>query len=125
MIIFLAALQGIPQDLLDAASLDGAGPLRRFFGVTLPLITPSVFFVTILTVVASLRVFTPAYIATDGGPSYATWFYGFYMFKEAFQFFQMGYASALGWLFFIIIFGLTVLQFRLQSRWVYYEGERA
>jgi multiple sugar transport system permease protein len=123
MIIFLAALQGVSQDLLDAAALDGATPLRRFFGVTLPLITPSVFFVTILTVISSLRVFTPAYIATDGGPSYATWFYGFHMFKEAFQFFEMGYASALGWLFFLAILVLTILQFSLQNRWVHYEGE--
>jgi multiple sugar transport system permease protein len=124
MIIFLAALQGVPPDLLDAAALDGAGPLRRFFGITLPLITPSLFFVTILTVISSLRVFTPAYIATDGGPSYATWFYGFHMFKMAFQFFEMGYASALGWLFFLAILALTIFQFRLQNRWVYYEGER-
>jgi multiple sugar transport system permease protein len=124
MIIFLAALQGVPQDLLDAASLDGASPFRRFFSVTLPLITPSVFFVAILTVISSLRVFTPAYIATDGGPSYATWFYGFHMFTMAFQFFEMGYASALGWIFFIIILGLTLIQFRVQSRWVHYEGVR-
>jgi multiple sugar transport system permease protein len=124
MIIFLAALQGVPQDLLDAASLDGASPGRRFFGITLPLITPSVFFVTILTVITSLRVFTPAYIATEGGPSYATWFYGFHMFKTAFQFFEMGYASALGWLFFLAILVLTVCQFSLQNRWVHYEGGR-
>ncbi len=124
MIIFLAALQGVSQDLLDAAALDGASPLRRFFGITLPLITPSLFFVTILTVISSLRVFAPAYIATDGGPSYATWFYGFHMFKTAFQNFEMGYASALGWLLFLVVLVLTIFQFGLQSRWVHYEGGR-
>lgn len=124
MIIFLAGLQGIPQELYEAAEVDGASNWRRLIHVTLPLLTPSIFFVTVLTVVYALRIFTSAYVATSGGPAYATWFYTFHLFKQAFQFFMMGYASALGWIFFVILLVFTYLQFRFQSRWVHYEGGR-
>lgn len=122
MIIFLAGLQGIPQDLYDAAAVDGAGPIRRFWNITVPMLSPTIFFVTVLSIINALKVFTAVYIGTDGGPAYATWVYGFHLFKQAFQFFQMGYASALGWIFFLIILVFTLVQFRLQSRWVHYEG---
>jgi multiple sugar transport system permease protein len=124
MIIFLAGLQGIPQELYEAAEVDGASNWRRLIHVTLPLLTPSIFFVTVLTVIYALRVFTSAYIATSGGPAYATWFYTYHLFKQAFQFFMMGYASALGWLFFVVVLAFTYIQFRWQSSWVHYEGGR-
>jgi len=124
MIIFLAGLQGIPQELYEAAAIDGAGAWRRLRHVTLPLLTPSLFFVTVLTVIFALRVFTSAYIASGGGPAYSTWFYTFHLFKQAFQFFNMGYASALGWIFFVVLLVFTYVQVRLQTRWVHYEGER-
>jgi multiple sugar transport system permease protein len=124
MIILLAGLQGIPQDLYDAAEVDGAGAWRKFLNITVPMLTPTLFFVTVLSVISSLRVFTSVYIGTEGGPAYATWVFSFHLFKQAFQFFEMGYASALGWLFFIVIMGFTVVQFRLQAKWVHYE-ERA
>jgi multiple sugar transport system permease protein len=124
MIIFLAGLQGIPQELYEAASVDGARAWTKFRHITLPMLTPSLFFVSVLTVIFALRVFTSAYVATGGGPAYATWFYTFHLFKQAFQFFSLGYASALGWIFFVLVLGLTYVQFRSQQRWVHYEGER-
>lgn len=124
MILFLAGLQGIPSELLEAAMVDGARPWDKFRHVTLPMLTPTIFFVSVLTIIFGLRVFTSAYVATGGGPAYSTWFYTFHLFKQAFQFFSMGYASALGWIFFVLLLGLTFLQFRSQAHWVHYEGER-
>lgn len=121
MIILLAGLQGIPQDLYDAAEVDGAGSWRKMINVTIPLLTPTIFFVTVLSVIDALRVFTSVYIGTDGGPAYATWVFSFHLFKQAFQFFEMGYASALGWIFFAVILAFTAIQFRLQSKWVHYD----
>lgn len=121
MIILLAGLQGIPQDLYDAAEVDGANTWRKTINITIPMLTPTIFFVTVLSVIDALRVFTSVYIGTDGGPAYATWVFSFHIFKQAFQFFEMGYASALGWIFFIVILAFTVVQFRLQSKWVHYE----
>ena len=121
MIILLAGLQGIPQDLYDAAEVDGAGTWRKFVNITLPMLTPTLFFVSVLSVISALRVFTSVYVGTDGGPAYATWVFSYHLFKQAFQFFEMGYASALGWIFFVIIMGFTIVQFRLQSKWVHYE----
>lgn len=121
MIILLAGLQGIPQDLYDAAEVDGAGAWRKFINITVPMLTPTLFFITVLSVINALRVFTSVYIGTEGGPAYATWVFSYHLFKQAFQFFEMGYASALGWIFFVVIMAFTVIQFRLQSRWVHYE----
>ncbi|MDQ6671497.1 MAG: sugar ABC transporter permease [Chloroflexota bacterium] len=122
MIVFLAALQGVPQEMYDAANIDGAGPWRRFVSITLPLISPTMFFNVVLTVIGSLSVFSLAYIATGGGPNYATYFYVFHLFKNAFEFSRMGYAAAMAWVFFLIILALTVVQFRLSNRWVFYAG---
>jgi multiple sugar transport system permease protein len=122
MIIFLAALQGVPQEMYEAAEIDGAGPWRRFVNITLPLISPTMFFNVVLAIIGSLSVFSLAYIATGGGPNYATYFYVYNLFKNAFEFSRMGYASAMAWLFFLIVLVLTVVQFRLSSRWVYYAG---
>ena len=131
-IIFLSALQGIPHDLYDAASLDGAGPYRRFFHITLPMISPAMFFSLVIGVIGSFQVFAQAFVMTgtaqpgaEGGPDNATLFLVLYLYKKAFQEFRMGYASALAWLLFFIILAFTLLQKRLSTRWVYYEaGER-
>lgn len=123
MIIFLAGLQGVPAELHDAAAIDGAGPWGRFWNVTVPLITPTIFFNLVLGIIGALQVFTSAFIATDGGPAYATWFFALHIYHNAFTYFKMGYASALAWIFMIIILTLTLIQFRTASRWVYYAGE--
>jgi len=123
MIIFLAGLQGVPLELHEAASIDGAGALRRFFSVTLPMITPTIFFNLVIGVIGALRTFATAFVATGGGPHYATWFYILHLYQTAFQSFDMGYASALAWIFFVIVVTLTTLNVRLSRNWVYYEGE--
>jgi multiple sugar transport system permease protein len=123
MIIFLAGLQGVPEDLYDAASIDGAGWRARFRHVTLPMITPTIYFNLILGIIGALQVFTSAFVATSGGPAYATWFYALLVYNNAFQYFNMGYASALAWMFALLIIVLTGLQIRLSRTWVYYGGD--
>jgi multiple sugar transport system permease protein len=125
MIVFLAGLQGVPRELYEASEIDGANAWQRFTTVTLPLISPTMFFNTIISVIGALSVFSIAYIATGGGPAYATYFYVYYLFNNAFQFSRMGYASALAWIFLLIVLALTVLQFTLSKRWVFYAGEEA
>ncbi|HEY3111885.1 MAG TPA: sugar ABC transporter permease [Chloroflexota bacterium] len=123
MIIFLAGLQGVPQELYDAASIDGANRWQRFRNVTLPLITPTVFFNLVLGIINALQVFTVVFVVTGGGPAYATWVYALHIYKQAFSYFSMGYASALAWVFLLIILALTWLQFKISRRWVYYAAE--
>ncbi len=123
MLIFLAGLQGIPQELYEAAAIDGAGPWAKFRSVTIPLLTPTIFFNLVLGIIGALRVFTAAFVATQGGPAYATHFYALYIYEKAFRYFEMGYASALAWIFFFIMFVFTFIQFRASRRWVYYAGE--
>jgi multiple sugar transport system permease protein len=123
MLIFLAGLQGVPQELHEAASIDGAGVWARFRNVTLPMITPTLFFNLVIGIIAALRTFTTAFVATGGGPNYSTWFYILHLYQTAFQNFDFGYASALAWIFFIIVITLTLLNNRFSKRWVYYEGE--
>jgi multiple sugar transport system permease protein len=125
MMIFLAGLQGVSQELYDAADIDGAGTLARFRHITLPMISPTMFFNLVLGVIGALKVFTVAFIATGGGPAFATWFIALHIYTQAFKYLEMGYASALAWLFTLILIALTVLQFRLSRRWVHYEGEEA
>ncbi len=124
MIIFLAGLQGVPEELHDAASIDGAGRWARFRHITIPMITSTTFFNLVLGVIGALQVFTSALVATGGGPAYATWFYSLNIYKNAFQYFNMGYGSALAWLFAILILSLTWLLFRSSRSWVYYGGEK-
>jgi multiple sugar transport system permease protein len=124
MIIFLAGLQDVPTELLEAAEIDGAGRWDKFAHVILPLITPTVFFNLVLGIIFALRTFEAAFIATQGGPARATWFISLHIYQNAFVSFDMGYASALSWLFFIIMFAFTAVQFRMSRRWVYYAGER-
>jgi len=124
MIIFLAGLQSVPAELLEAAEIDGAGRWAKFVNVTLPMISPTIFFNLVLGIIFALRTFDVALVATNGGPARATWFLSLHIYQNAFVSFDMGYASALSWLFFILLFGFTYLQFRTSSQWVFYAGER-
>lgn len=123
MIIFLAGLQGVPQHLYEAAMIDGAGRWARFRHVTVPMMTPTIFFVLVLGIIGSFQVFTAAYIMTDGGPNNSTLFYLLYLYRQAFHFLNMGYASAMAWLLLLIIMAFTLVQLWLAPRWVYYEFE--
>jgi multiple sugar transport system permease protein len=123
MLIFLAGLQGVPQEMYEAAAIDGAGTWAKFRNVTLPLLSPTIFFNLVLGVIGALRVFDSAFIATGGGPAYATYFYALHIYNKAFRYFEMGYASALSWIFFFITLAFTLVQFRSSSRWVFYQGE--
>lgn len=124
MVIYLAGLQGIPKELYEVAELDGAGPWKKFTNVTLPLLSPTIFFNLIMGIIGSFQVFTPAYIMTGGGPANATLFYGLYLFRQAFVYYRMGYACAMAWILFVIILFFTLLQFKYARKWVYYHGER-
>jgi multiple sugar transport system permease protein len=122
MIIFLAGLQGVPQELYEASEIDGANRLHRFIHITLPMISPTVFFNMVLGIIGALQVFTTAYITTKGGPGRATWFFALHIFTHAFEYFDMGYASALAWCMFLVLMVFTVIQLRLSDMWVYYAG---
>lgn len=122
MVIFIAGLQGIPHELYEAAHIDGAGVWSRFRHVTLPLLTPTIFFNTVLGIISSLSVFAIAYVGTKGGPANATYFYVLHIYNRGFADSEMGYAAALAWVFFAIVMAFTALQFWLQKRWVHYEG---
>ena len=122
-IIYLAGLQGIPTDLYEAAEVDGASNWVRFWNITLPMMTPVLFFQLVTGFIAALQVFTQAFIMTSGGPNNATLFYLLYLYRNAFEYFRMGYASMLAWVLFIYILVLTLLMQRSSQYWVYYEGE--
>ena len=122
MIIFLAGLQGIPEEMYDAAAIDGAGAWNRTIHVTIPLLSPTIFFNLVLGLIGALQEFAAAFVATEGGPVYATWFFGLHIYKQAFDYWNTGYASALAWVFAIMIIGLTIVQQRLSTRWVFYYG---
>jgi multiple sugar transport system permease protein len=122
MLIFLAGLQGVPQELYEAAEIDGAGVFRKFWSVTLPLLTPVIFFNMVLAIIGALKVFTTAWVATKGGPSYATWFFALHIYTEAFQYFRLGYGSALAWILTVIVMFFTWVQVSYSKRWVHYEG---
>ena len=123
MLIYLAALQGVPQQLYEAAELDGASLAQKFRFITLPTISPTIFFTVVLGIIGGFQRFAEAYIMTGGGPQNATLFYVLYLYRQAFQSFRMGYASALAWILFLIIMGITLIQFKVAGRWVYYETE--
>ncbi len=123
MVILLAGLKGIPMELYEAASIDGANWWGRFWRITLPLLTPALFFNLIIAIIGAFQVFTQAYIMTEGGPNYSTLFYLLYLFRAAFENFRMGYASAMAWVLFVIVLLFTALQFALSDRWVFYEGD--
>jgi multiple sugar transport system permease protein len=121
IIIFLAGLQSVPESLYDAAKVDGAGTVRQFWHVTLPMVSPVILFSLIISIIGSFQVFDLAYIMTRGGPGTETLFYVLYIYRNGFEFFRMGYASALAWVLFLIILALTFINFRLSGRWVHYE----
>lgn len=121
MVLFLAALQGVPEELYEAARIDGAGRLSMFRRVTLPLVSPVVLFVSILTIAGSLQVFAQILLLTEGGPGNSTLVLVYYLYKQAFQFSELGYASALAVILFLVALLLTVGQWQLRKRWVFHE----
>jgi ABC-type sugar transport system permease subunit len=121
MVIFLAGLQAIPQHLYDAAKVDGAGRWRRFWHITLPLLSPTMFFIVVLNIIASFQVFGPVYLMTEGGPGNRTLVYNYYLYQNAFLYLKMGYASAMAYILFAIIFIVTLIQTRYLGRRVIYE----
>lgn len=120
-VLFMAGLQGIPSTVYEAAKLDGANSWRIFLHITLPLLSPTTFFVIVINVISSFQVFDQAYVLTGGGPGNATNTIVYYIYNNAFQWFRMGYAAAVAWLLFAVIFIATFIQFKYQKRWVYYE----
>ncbi len=121
MIIWLAGLQGIPQQLYEAASIDGANAWKRFRHITIPMLSPYILFNLIMGLIGTMQIFGEAYIMTNGGPANSTLFYALYLFQESFQFFRMGYASALAWILFLVVLVLTLIQLWMSKRWVHYD----
>ncbi|WP_340025660.1 sugar ABC transporter permease [Paenibacillus sp. FSL K6-1096] len=122
VIIFLAGLSGIPRQYYEAIEVDGGGWLHKLSHVTIPMVTPTIFFNTIMTIIGSFQVFNEAYILTQGGPNNQSLFYVFYLWRTGFRDAEMGYASALAWVLFLIILFFTFIVFRSSKSWVYYEG---
>jgi multiple sugar transport system permease protein len=122
MLIFLAGLQGVPREMYDASLVDGANWWQKIRHVTIPMISPTILFNLVLGIIGSLQVFGLAFIATGGGPSYATYFYALHLFQISFRSFDMGYGSAMAWMLFLAILMLTLIQTKLSGRWVYYAG---
>jgi multiple sugar transport system permease protein len=125
MLIYLAALKNVPASLYEAARIDGASAIRQFFAVTMPMISPLIFFNVIIAIISSFQVFAQVYVMTNGGPKNATLFYVLYLYRQAFLNHNMGYASAMAWILFVIVLVLTGLVIRGSRRWVYYEGLKA
>ena len=123
MLIFLSALKQIPYTLYESAMVDGAKPSYTFFKITLPMLTPTIFFNLILQIINGFRVFTESYVITDGGPLDSTLSYVLYLYRRAFTYFDMGYSCALAWILVAIIAVFTVIIFKTQKNWVYYESE--
>lgn len=122
MLIFLSALKQIPGSLYESAMVDGAKPARIFFKITLPMLTPTIFFNLILQIINGFRVFTESYVITDGGPLNSTLSYVLYLYRRAFNYFDMGYSCALAWILVAIIAVFTIIIFKTQNNWVYYEA---
>ena len=122
MVIFIAGLGNIPVQLMEAAEIDGASRLRSVFAITVPLMTPLIFYNMVIAIINSFQTFVPSLIMTDGGPQNETLFVVLNIYRNGFQFFNMGYASALAWQLFIIVVGFTIAQFVMSDRWVYYES---
>jgi len=123
-LIFLAGLQGIPQELYEAAEIDGAGRWNQFRSVTLPLLSNVTFFNLVLGIIGALQVFTDAFVITRGGPNHATLFLSVYLYQHAFLYLNMGYAAAIAWFMFLLVMTLTLIVFKSSPFWVFYESER-
>jgi len=121
MVLFLAGLQGIPTHLYEAAEIDGATSWHKFRNITLPLLTPTTFFIVIISIIGSFQIFEQAYIMTQGGPARATVTTVYFIYENGFQWYKMGYASAVAWVLFALILVVTLVQWRYQDRWVFYE----
>ncbi|AJY45427.1 carbohydrate ABC transporter permease [Martelella endophytica] len=126
MLIFLAGLRGIPRDLYEAADIDGTSAFRKFYAITLPMLAPVIFFNLVLQIIEAFKVFSPAFIISNGtgGPADSMLVYTVYLFNEAFKFFRMGYASGLAWVLLVIIGTFTAIAFATSKYWVHYENER-
>jgi multiple sugar transport system permease protein len=125
MLLYLASLQGVPKTMYEAAEIDGAGSLQKFFYITIPMITPVIFFDVVTSLIGGFQIFQEAYVMTengDGGPVNSLLFYNLHMWNNAFEMFNMGYASSMAWVLFVIVMILTVLNLKLGKKWVYYDG---
>lgn len=122
MLIFLSALKQIPESLYESAAMDGAKPMKVFWKITMPMLTPTIFFNLILQIINGFRVFTESYVITDGGPMNSTMSYVLYLYRRAFTYFDMGYSCALAWVLVAIIGIATILLFKTQKNWVHYEA---
>jgi multiple sugar transport system permease protein len=125
MLLYLASLQGVPKTMYEAADIDGAGSLQKFFYITIPMITPVIFFDVVTSLIGGFQIFQEAYVMTengDGGPVNSLLFYNLHMWNNAFEMFNMGYASSMAWVLFVIVMILTVLNLKLGKKWVYYDG---
>ena len=123
MIIYLAGLKDIPVHLYEAATIDGANPVRKMWHITLPMMTPVIFFNLVMSIIGSFQYFTQAYVITpNGGPQESTYFYSLYLYNRAWKYLDMGYASAMAWMLFLVIFLMTLLVFKTQKKWVHYGG---
>lgn len=120
MVLFLAALQGVPKSLMEAAAIDGATAWQRFWKITFPLISPTTFFIAVVSLIGGFQNFDQIYVMTRGGPEYASATYMIYLYQNGFQYFRMGYASSMAWVLAVIIMVITFIQFRVSSRWVHY-----
>ncbi|WP_225446528.1 carbohydrate ABC transporter permease [Paenibacillus rhizovicinus] len=123
MVIFLAGLKQVPQELYESASVDGAGRVRKFISITLPMLSPVMFFNLVLGIIGSFQTFTSAFIITKGGPINSTYMYAMFLYEKAFKHYQMGYASALAWILLVIVALLTLLNFVASRYWVFYETD--
>jgi len=124
IIIFLAALQDVPQELYESAELDGANWWNKLWAITIPSISPAILFTLIMGMIGTLQFFAPIYVMTNGGPVNSTTMYAFYLYRNAFVYLDMGYASSMAWILFVIVLLGTILMFKSSSKWVYYRGER-
>ncbi len=124
VIIFLASLQSVPPELYEAAEIDGASAFRRYFTITVPMISPVILFNLLVGTIGALQVFARIYVMTQGGPNYASYFYNLYLYSNAFSYFRLGLASAQAWILFVVIMILTMIILRTSGRWVYYAGGR-
>ena len=123
MVIYLAGLKGVPGELLEAAAMDGANAWARFWRITLPLLSPAILFNLIFGIIMTFQSFTNVYIATNGGPLDSTLFYVLYLYQKAFTYLEMGYASAMAWILFVMVLILTIIIFKTSGKWVFYHSE--
>lgn len=123
MLLYLAGLQGIPTPLYEAASIDGANGWQRFSRITIPMLSPTIFFNLVMTLIGAFQVFTQSFVITSGGPNNATLTIVLFLYRKGFEQLHFGYASAVAWVLFVIIMAFTLLVFRSSTTWVYYEGE--